>query len=419
MNIPTIKTGRDTSAKSTKCGLDCRNLLSALLQRESFFFPGERLSMTPKQSLFQRCLAILSAALLSAALVMVGTWLPAGATGTHGEGGDRDDAEALQIVLITDHGSGLQWPVQDRQFDVVVQVVDDDGKPTKVDKATKIKLMEVLGPGELGGNTTAVIQAGFSSTTIYGATYSQFANGVMLKVKVVYGDAPGAGQDHRGGRSHGRRRRCQARHAVDTQGSKLCRSNREVPNCGIFVLKNGADGHVTLSVGSCDGLVNRFGGCREGGDTEALVVTAIASLKDSDGDSLYSRKHPAKVILACDKALCPKNGDKTYGKNDHKKLKMSALHPEQHRSAEEGRATVPEEGCTWQGPRGMRRLQEQQAARRRPLLARPLQGRCSLERVAQRRTQAAAPGRRPATRGLRPGVSVLRGGPRGPVSLTR
>ena len=37
-----------------------------------------------------------------------------------------------------------------------------------------------------------------------------------------------------------------------------------------------------------------------------LVVTAIASLKDSDGDSLYSRKHPAKVILACDKVLCPK-----------------------------------------------------------------------------------------------------------------
>ncbi len=31
----------------------------------------------------------------------------------------------------------------------------------------------------------------------------------------------------------------------------------DVPNCGIFVLKNGADGHVTLSVGSCDGLQGR------------------------------------------------------------------------------------------------------------------------------------------------------------------
>ena len=38
--------------------------------------------MTPKQSFFRRCLAVLSAALLAAALVMVGTWLPAGASGT-------------------------------------------------------------------------------------------------------------------------------------------------------------------------------------------------------------------------------------------------------------------------------------------------------------------------------------------------
>ncbi len=37
--------------------------------------------MTPKQSLLRRCLAMLSAALLAAALVMVGTWLPAIATG--------------------------------------------------------------------------------------------------------------------------------------------------------------------------------------------------------------------------------------------------------------------------------------------------------------------------------------------------
>ena len=57
--------------------------------------------------------------------------------------------------------------------------------------------------------------------------------------------------------------------------------------------------------------VNVFDGCREVGDTEALVVTAIASLKDADGDPLYSRKHPAKVILACDKALCPKTDDVT------------------------------------------------------------------------------------------------------------
>jgi hypothetical protein len=268
--------------------------------------------MTPKQSLFRRCLAILSAALLAAALVMIGTWLPAGATGTHGEGGDRHDVDKLRIVLITDQDSRLQYPVQDRKFDVVVQAVDDDGKPIKVSKATGIELKEVSGPGALGGNTTAVIQKGFSSTTIVGATYSQFANGVVLEVKVRYGEnlAPGkitvevaltaVGADATPGKSL-------------TVKDSDCVPTALVPNCGILLLKNGADGHVTLSVGSCDGLVkvDDLRDCRTVGDTKGLVVTFIASLKDSDGDSLYSRKHPAKVILACDKARCPKTDDVT------------------------------------------------------------------------------------------------------------
>jgi hypothetical protein len=265
--------------------------------------------MTPKQSFFRRCIGVLSAALLAAALVIIGTWLPAVATGTHGEGDDRDDAKRLQIVLITDTGSGLQYPVQNRPFNVVVQVVDDDGKPVKVSKATRIELVEVSGPGQLGDNTTAVIQKDFSSTTIVGATYSQFANGVKLKVKVVYGDdlAPGkitvevaltaVGADAKPGT------------ALTLKDSDCATPTAMVPNCGILLLKNGADGHVTLSVGSCDGLAERFDGCREAGGTTALVITAIASLKDADGDSLYSRKHPAKVILACDKVLCAKNGD--------------------------------------------------------------------------------------------------------------
>ena len=270
--------------------------------------------MTPRQSLLRRCLAILSAALLAAALVMVGTWLPAGATGTPGEGGDRDDAKALQIVLITDARSGLQWPVQNRRFNVVVQVVDDDGEPIKVRKATKIKLREVSGPGELGGNTTAVIQAGFSSTTIVGATYSQFANGVVLEVKVVYGEKlasdtvtvevalTAVGANAKPGKP------------LTLKDPNCAAPTSKVPNCGIFVLNNGADGRVTLSVGSCDGLVkvdDDLRDCRTVGDTEGLVVTFIASLKDSDGDSLYSRKHPAKVILSCDKARCPEAKDVT------------------------------------------------------------------------------------------------------------
>jgi hypothetical protein len=84
-----------------------------------------------------------------------------------------------------------------------------------------------------------------------------------------------------------------------------------VPTCGILLLKKGADGRVTLSVGSCDGLADELGGCREVDKTEGLVITAIGSFKDSDGDPLYSRKHPAKAILVCDEALCPKTEDVT------------------------------------------------------------------------------------------------------------
>jgi hypothetical protein len=276
--------------------------------------------MTPKKSLLRRCLAVLSAALIAGVLVAVATWVPVGATGTpapvgptgtHGEGGDRDDVDALQIVLITDHDSGLPWPVQDRKFDVVVQVVDDDGEPIKVHEPTKIKLKEVFGPGELGGNLTAIIQKGFSSTIISGATYSQFANGVVLKVKVIYGERlasdkitvevalTAVGADATPGEK------------FTLKDPDCAAPTSKVPNCGILLLKNGADGHVTLSVGSCDGLADSLGGCREVDKTVGLVITAIGSLKDADGDPLYSRKHPAKAILVCDEALCPKTEDVT------------------------------------------------------------------------------------------------------------
>jgi hypothetical protein len=271
--------------------------------------------MTPKKSLlFRRCLAVLSAALVAGVLVVAGSWVPSDATGSPGEKGDQDDANQLRIVLIRDRGSGLLWPVEDRKFDVVVEVVDDDGQPVKVTEPTKIKLKEVSGPGELGGNTTAIIQKDSSSTVILGATYSQFANGVVLKVKVVYGERllsdkitvevalTAVGADAKPGKP------------LKLSDPNCAAPTSTVPTCGILKLEKGADGHVTLSVGSCDGLVKVGDWLRECGerdDVEALVVTAIGSLRDSDGDPLYNRKHPAKVILACDKALCPKTEDVT------------------------------------------------------------------------------------------------------------
>ena len=202
--------------------------------------------MTPKQSLLRRCLAVLTAALLAGVLAVLSTWVPVGATGTPGEGKDRDDAQALQIVLIEDRGSGLPWPVQGRRFNVVVQAVDADGQPTEVHEPTKIKLIEVSGPGRLGGNTTAIIQKNLSSTTIKGATYSQYANGVVLAVKVVYGEdlerdeitvevaLTAVGADAKPGKP------------LKLKDPNCAAPTSKVPTCGILVLNNGADGRVTL-----------------------------------------------------------------------------------------------------------------------------------------------------------------------------
>ena len=337
--------------------------------------------MTPKQSLLRRCLAVLTAALVAGVLAVLSTWVPVGATGTPGDGKDRDDAQALQIVLIEDRGSGLPWPVQGRRFNVVVQAVDANGQPTEVHEPTKIKLIEVSGPGRLGGNTTAIIQKNLSSTTIKGATYSQYANGVVLAVKVVYGEdlerdeitvevaLTAVGADAKPGKP------------LKLKDPNCAAPTSKVPTCGVLVLNNGADGRVTLSVGSCDGLVKVPGRdeCAEAGNVQALVVTAIANLNDFRGKPLYSRKDPAKVILSCDKVALSQDAGRDQVQGD--------LHPEQHRSAEEGCATVPEEGCTWQRPRGLRGLQAELPARRRPLLALPLQNRRPHELLLIERAQ--------------------------------
>ena len=47
-------------------------------------------------------------------------------------------------------------------------------------------------------------------------------------------------------------------------------------------------------------FLRRLGACRTG----ALVVTAIANLKDAEGNPLYSNNSPATLVVACDKALC-------------------------------------------------------------------------------------------------------------------
>src|SRR5512132_1830103 len=113
-------------------------------------------------SLVRRSLAVTSAALLAGVLAAAGTSVPAYAAAKG----------SLEIVSVTDTGSGLGAPVQDRPFNVAVRVLDLAGQPTTVNQATTIVLEEVSGPGVLGGTTSAVIPRYGSGATISGATYS-------------------------------------------------------------------------------------------------------------------------------------------------------------------------------------------------------------------------------------------------------
>jgi hypothetical protein len=256
-------------------------------------------SLTRKQSLIRRSLAVLSAALLAVAGT-VGISSPASAAP------DRDD---LFIVSITDTGSGLGAPVQDRPFNVVVEVHDTAGQLTTVNQATTIVLEEVSGPGVLNGNLSAVIPRNGSGATISGATYSQYANGVELQVRVLSGVKLDPAQ----------KTIDVALTAVGANASRGTLLDLDDSGCGVggvptsdepicgHLLTTGANGPVVMSVGSCKGLgpdpdPNRPPRCRTVGNTTALVVTLSADIVQSSQDPFST------MILACDKVLCGGSG---------------------------------------------------------------------------------------------------------------
>ncbi|HET9778495.1 MAG TPA: hypothetical protein VFP81_04340 [Propionibacteriaceae bacterium] len=207
-------------------------------------------------------------------------------------------------MSIRDTASGLGAPVEDRPFNVVVRVLDTAGQPTTVNQATTIVLEEVSGPGDLEGTTTAVIPRNGSEATISGARYTQFANGVVLRVSATSGvnlapdevtvdvalTAVGANAT-RG-------------EMLDLKDPNCGVPTSDKPNCG-HLLTKGADGPVVMSVGSCEGLgsdPNDPPPCLTVGDTIGLVVTLSADIEHSQDDP------HSTMILACDKALCGQSG---------------------------------------------------------------------------------------------------------------
>ena len=240
----------------------------------------------------RRFVAVTGATILAIGFGVAGGSVPAGAAAVKGD---------LRIVAVTDTGSGLGAPVQDRPFNVVVEVVDTDGQLMTVNQATTIVLEEVSGPGELDGNTEAVIPRNGSGTTISGATYSQYANGVQFRVRAVSGVALEPSDTVTVDvalTAVGRTARPNVPlELTDEQGCAV--PTPDVPTCGYLLLPNGAHDLVTLSVFSCDGVA----ACRTNGDTTALVVQALADLGD-----LYSTDAPATLVVACDKVLCGQSG---------------------------------------------------------------------------------------------------------------
>jgi hypothetical protein len=274
-------------------------------------------SLTRKQSLIRRYLAVLGAAMLTVAWTL-GISIPASAAAVKG---------FLQIVSITDHASGfggtvpneprpleddVLGPVQNRSFDVAVRVIDrapgePNPQPVTVSKATTI-VLEASGPGALGGTTEAVIQRDGSEATIVGATYSELKNGVALSVRVDSGVdlAPDEVTVEVALKAFGRDAKPTV--PIEVVDPECTAPTPAVPNCGQFLLPNGANGHVTVSVGSCDDLDQPPPGvpavfqCSD--RPGALVVTAIGNLKKGNGDPLYTKSSPATLVFACDKDLC-------------------------------------------------------------------------------------------------------------------
>jgi hypothetical protein len=240
-------------------------------------------------------LTVLSAAILVAALVQ-GWSVPAGAHTPKGR---------LAVTAVVDSGSSLGAPVQDRPFDVVVEVQDKAGSPLEVRKATTLVIDRVAGDGRLHGVKTVVVPKGRSSATFADLTFSPFGNGVELRVRAVAGDVLTPTTVTVDVALSAVSRAASPRVATSLSDPACPAPTPEVPTCGFLELSNGASGPVTLALNSCDGVAD----CREATDgTTALIVLALADLKDDRDQPLYGRTQPATLVVSCDKVLCGRGG---------------------------------------------------------------------------------------------------------------
>jgi hypothetical protein len=211
---------------------------------------------------------------------------------------------SLDVLSVNDSGTGLAGAVAGRPFDIVIAARDPLGAPLAVSTDTRVRVDVVTGSGTLGGTQQGTIARRTTQGTISGATYSTFGNKVQLRVSVLSGVALSPATVMVNVASTAVR-------AVATPGSALsvtdpgCAAPTSTsPVCGYLQLPKGGNGVVLMSVGSCDTILT----CRTVSGTAARLVTADVSLKDANGDPLYTQGSPATFILACDKVLCGNGG---------------------------------------------------------------------------------------------------------------
>lgn len=246
--------------------------------------------LTPRRRLLPALLAVITALAGFAALA------GAPATGAATKG-------ALVVAAVQDQGTGLAGMVANRPFSVEVEVVDEDGAPMAVNRATTVTLSEVSGPGDLAGSTSAVIPRNSDRTTITGATYSAFGNGIVLAVSASGGMTLEGGTVTVDAASTAVRANASPNSPLNVTDPGCAAPTPEAPVCGYLELPNGANGTVLMSVGACEGVFSCLSG-----STQAGLVTALASLKDAAGNALYDGDQPATFIVACDRSRCGQGG---------------------------------------------------------------------------------------------------------------
>jgi hypothetical protein len=215
---------------------------------------------------------------------------------------------SLVVLSVNDTATGLAGAVQGRPFTVVVEARDDLGAPLALTRDTTVTLLQISGPGSLGGTLTGTIRKDTSQLTISGATYSTFANGVVLEARSTGGVSLSAGRTTLNVARTAVRTTATPRSALDVTDPGCAVPSPAVPVCGFLKLPNGANGTVLLSVGSCAGILT----CFTGAGAPPGLVTAAVSLKDADGNALYTKTNPATFVLGCDKTLCSNGGVPTF-----------------------------------------------------------------------------------------------------------